>query len=76
MSTSKKKGLGRGLTALFGDQKSEVKKKEKTSHNRLKVSIGDLSPNKYQPRVYFDEEKLAELANSIKIGRASCRERV
>ena len=29
MNTSKKKGLGRGLTALFGDQKSEVKKKEK-----------------------------------------------
>ena len=66
MSTSKKKGLGRGLTALFGDQKSEVKKKEKTSHNRLMASIGDLSPNKYQPRVHFNEEKLLELANSIR----------
>jgi len=29
MSTSKKKGLGRGLTALFGDQKEEIKKKRK-----------------------------------------------
>ena len=66
MSTTKKKGLGRGLTALFGDQKEEVKKEEKTSHTRLKVSIGDLSPNKYQPRVNFNEEKLQELANSIK----------
>ena len=66
MSTSKKKGLGRGLTALFGDQKPEVKKKEKINHNRSKVSIGDLSPNKYQPRVNFDEEKLVELANSIR----------
>ncbi len=66
MSTSKKKGLGRGLTALFGDQKPEVKKKDKINHNRSKVSIGDLSPNKYQPRVHFDEEKLMELANSIK----------
>jgi len=66
MSTSKKKGLGRGLKALFGDQKPEVKKKEKTANNRLKAAIGDLSPNKYQPRVYFDEEKLAELANSIR----------
>ena len=46
MSTSKKKGLGRGLTALFGDQKPEVKKKEKINYNRSKVSIGDLSPNK------------------------------
>jgi len=66
MSTSKKKGLGRGLKALFGDQKPEVKKKEKTANNRLKAAIGDLSPNKYQPRVNFNEEKLAELANSIR----------
>jgi len=66
MSTSKKKGLGRGLKALFGDQKPEEKKKEKINHNRSKVSVGDLSPNKYQPRVHFDEQKLVELANSIR----------
>jgi len=66
MSTSKKKGLGRGLTALFGDQTPEVKKKQKTTHNRLKASIGDLTANKYQPRVHFDEEKLVELTNSIR----------
>ncbi len=66
MSTTKKKGLGRGLTALFGDQKSEVKKKEKKGLNRLTASIGDLSPNKYQPRIHFNEEKLLELANSIR----------
>ena len=50
MSSSKKKGLGRGLTALFGDQKDEVKK-EAISHNRFNVSIGDLSPNKYQEKM-------------------------
>ena len=66
MSSFKKKGLGRGLTALFGDQKSEIKQKEKINHSGLKASIGDLSPNKYQPRAYFNEEKLTELANSIK----------
>ena len=66
MSTSKKKGLGRGLSALFGDQTPEVKKKQKTTHNRLKASIGDLTANKYQPRVHFDEEKLVELTNSIR----------
>ena len=66
MSTTKKKGLGRGLTALFGDQKENVKKEDKISNNGLKASIGDLSPNKYQPRINFDEEKLKELANSIK----------
>ena len=42
------------------------KKKEKINHNRSKVSVGDLSPNKYQPRVHFDEQKLVELANSIR----------
>ena len=66
MSTSKKKGLGRGLTALFGDQQEKVKKEDKTRNNGLKANIADLSPNKYQPRVHFDEEKLKELANSIK----------
>ena len=66
MSTSKKKGLGRGLTALFGDQQEKVKKEDKTRNKSLKASISDLSPNKYQPRVHFDEEKLKELANSIK----------
>ena len=66
MSTSNKKGLGRGLKALFGDQNPEVKKKEKIDHNRYKAGIGDLSPNKYQPRVHFNEEKLVELANSIR----------
>ena len=32
----------------------------------MKAGISDLSPNKYQPRVNFDEAKLIELANSIK----------
>ena len=66
MSTTKKKGLGRGLTALFGDQQEKVKKDDKTRSNGLKANIADLSPNKYQPRVHFDEEKLKELSNSIK----------
>ena len=66
MSTNKKKGLGRGLKALFGDQKAEPNKNQKTIDKRNKVNISDLSRNKYQPRIHFDEEKLNELANSIK----------
>ncbi len=62
----KKKGLGRGLTALFGDQKTVVEPKNKTLPNKFKANIGDLVPNKYQPRINFDEKKLSELANSIK----------
>ena len=66
MNAIKKKGLGRGLSALFGDQKTEYQKQNKISNNIKKASISDLSPNKYQPRVHFNEEKLVELANSIK----------
>ena len=58
MSPTKKKGLGRGLTALFGDQKPESKKSVKINISRNKVSVADLSPNKYQPRIHFDKEKL------------------
>ena len=65
MSTSKKKGLGRGLSALFGDQQPEPKEQKKTQKS-LSAGISDLRPNKYQPRAYFNEEKLLELANSIK----------
>ena len=64
MNTSKKKGLGRGLSALFGDEKPTEKPQEINKSN--KVPISDLSRNPYQPRQHFSEEKLEELANSIK----------
>ena len=67
MSSFKKKGLGRGLSALFGDQKKEPSSNNNSIQNNItKANIGDLSPNKYQPRAHFDEKKLEELANSIK----------
>ena len=66
MSNIKKKGLGRGLSALFGDQSNkDVEKKVNTSKS-LRAEISDLTPNKYQPRVHFDKSKLEELASSIK----------
>ncbi|MDC0433491.1 ParB/RepB/Spo0J family partition protein [Pelagibacteraceae bacterium] len=64
MNTSKKKGLGRGLSALFGDEKQKERPQEINKSNS--VSISDLSRNPYQPRQHFSEEKLEELANSIK----------
>ena len=67
MSSFKKKGLGRGLSALFGDQKKEPSSNNNSIQNNItKANIGDLSPNKFQPRAHFDEKKLEELANSIK----------
>ena len=59
MDTSKiKKGLGRGLSSLIGETKTEK--------NTSKVLISDLIRNRYQPRKTFDSENLEELTNSIK----------
>ena len=62
--SGKKKGLGRGLSALFGDEKPKDRPEKNKQSNA--ISIGDLSRNPYQPRQHFSEEKLEELANSIK----------
>ena len=53
-----KKGLGRGLSSLIGETKTDV--------NINKLSISDLVSNKFQPRKIFDEENLQDLTNSIK----------
>ena len=53
-----KRGLGRGLSSLIGENKNQDVK------NQLPIS--DLSPNKYQPRKNFDEANLEDLTNSIK----------
>ena len=59
MDTNKiKKGLGRGLSSLIGETKTEV--------NINKLSISNLVSNKFQPRKIFDEENLQDLTNSIK----------
>jgi ParB family chromosome partitioning protein len=59
MDTNKiKKGLGRGLSSLIGETKTEI--------NINKVSISDLLSNKFQPRKIFDEDSLQDLTNSIK----------
>ena len=58
-----KKGLGRGLSALFGDIE---KKSELNQIQKNKIPIADLQQNKYQPRTIFDEEKLNELSLSIR----------
>ena len=58
-----KKGLGRGLSALFG----EIEKKSASNRTEInKIPIADLQRNKYQPRTKFSEDKLNELSSSIK----------
>jgi ParB family chromosome partitioning protein len=63
--SSKKKGLGKGLSALFGEQKIQ-ENTSKIEQKAQKALIGELARNKYQPRTIFDEKKIDELAQSIK----------
>ena len=58
MESRLKKGLGRGLSSLLGDSSKKI--------NTNKVSIKDISRNKFQPRKHFDKDSLEELTNSIK----------
>jgi ParB family chromosome partitioning protein len=68
MSSARKGGLGRGLDALIptttlGDVTTSVGVVAGTA---LEVDINSVQPNSKQPRTYFDEEALKELAASIK----------
>ena len=60
MAAKDKKGLGTGLGALFGDDVFSEEQSELTT-----LPIAKVEPRKEQPREYFDEEALAELADSI-----------
>ena len=53
-----KRGLGRGLSSLIGENRIE--------RNTDKLLISEIIPNKFQPRKNFDEESLQDLSNSIK----------
>ncbi len=62
---AKKNALGRGLGALINDA-NEISTGSKASASIMEVDIADIEANPWQPRTTFDEEKLNELANSIK----------
>lgn len=63
MTTQKKRGLGRGLDALFG---TTLPTQQSTPMAEMtEVDIKDIEPNPTQPRRNFDEEALVELATSI-----------
>lgn len=72
-----KKGLGKGLEALFSVYDEEVEKEEKTTGSNdksvnfdkdgvLEIFINDIHPNPNQPRKNFNQSALEELAQSIK----------
>lgn len=64
---SKKGGLGKGLGAIFGENTSPaVEKVQEPASAVQELLIKNIAANPYQPRCNFDEEKLQELAASIK----------
>ena len=66
---TKKKGLGKGLESLFEDNKVEISTKEDEnagSTGMIMININQIDPNRKQPRKKFDEEKLQEMAESIR----------
>lgn len=62
-----KKGLGKGLGAIFTDNETVAPVEEVQPHEKeVEIPVGDITPNPLQPRKTFDAEKLAELTDSIK----------
>lgn len=57
--SARKGGLGKGLDAIFMDNKTE------DGNSTVKLKISDIEPNRQQPRKEFNEEALTELADSI-----------
>lgn len=68
----KKRAMGRGLGAILSaESKSSINSAtdtgaEKLVGNMVEVALEDIYPNATQPRTYFDENALQELAQSIK----------
>ncbi len=68
---TKKQALGRGLSALLKENSAEInsasdKNADKLVGNIVEIELKSIEVNPFQPRTYFDEEALTELANSIK----------
>jgi len=72
---SKKKALGRGLSALLSDSEDERSEVDITSpaatvtrtSNLDEIPVGEIETNPFQPRQHFDKEAINELAESIKV---------
>tara|TARA_B100000686_G_scaffold49955_1_gene53581 strand:- start:175 stop:1071 length:897 start_codon:yes stop_codon:yes gene_type:complete len=72
MSNNRKRGLGRGLDALFQDgvttgthQNDQTEQRSEQGRLPSKLPITELTPGQYQPRHHFDAEALQHLADSI-----------
>ena len=72
MTATKKKALGRGLSALLESAETDVTSSSGTPDNSKTVGsvsmlkLENIEPNPFQPRLHFTEEALVELADSIR----------
>ncbi len=76
---SKKKALGRGLSALLSDSPSDEKLEvdvlpvvapstsQISASGMTEIAIDEIEVNPFQPRSHFDQESLKELAESIHV---------
>ena len=63
----KKRRLKTGLDILLGSENNKVfNNKDLENENDYLLNINDIKPNLYQPRSFFDDNSIKELANSIK----------
>ena len=65
-SPDRPRGLGRGLSALIGDEVAAVKGEPVAKKDLRSLPVAFLQPGRFQPRMSFDEQPLQELAASIK----------
>ena len=68
---SKKNALGKGLSALLENAKTDITSSDEHEKSDVvgsisRIKISSISPNPFQPRLDFDKEPLLELSNSIK----------
>ena len=63
---TKKQVLGRGLSALLKDNSIDETNTNLVVGSIVEIELENIEVNPYQPRTYFDEESLRELASSIK----------
>ncbi|MFT5539439.1 MAG: ParB family chromosome partitioning protein [Alphaproteobacteria bacterium] len=64
-SGREKRNLGRGLAALFGEDKEDYAEIDRVRASRM-LSVGQLFPGRYQPRRRFVEAELMPLVESIR----------
>lgn len=63
--TTSRRRLGRGLSALLGDDEEDYQELDRTKSPR-ELPVEQLHPGRFQPRSYFDDDELNALVESVR----------